>query len=702
MSKEIICIVLCVTSVLLSFLSSSISSSFSPAFTIKNVLNLLVLLVTLVLQLAAIYFTASKSPFLAALLIMVFNYYWYMFAPFHPNSDAAGNGMARAFHNIFAFVFAFLGGLFFYLIVKFVATGGLIICLAVAAIIGLGNIISNYNSHTSGDSFRYEARWRKMDPEDYRKTLFRNDMVENDDSWEAEHLGAEPKELEHWDVYGTKQIVVNAEGDYPCLPIEGHFIFPSRRVDVTFPLYSNRVSEDNGDANDRTSFIPNYVFVVWYDCIERKTYQVCTELPDSLKHYFDNVDAFWLDNVEFRILPKGKLLMFHNRDNQVHDIMIDYPLQGKETSGYDEVVKLYYGVKSLDEIVDPKVCAKKETLSVDRMDNNLKRFNYSISFVSETGGVEIQKTICNFFNGEKILSADKWNETMHPSRLKDVFLRFKDEKKLYSCFVYFEENEVIKAFDDAFATDSTQSGEFVVKVGTKQEDFAFSLKVNDKCYPLEKTEFRLYENDFSNDKGSLLFKNYSGNHNNMLTSQKILKSFRGAAKERNTQGVECCYDEFSKMCFGFSPSDSTPVMIVDCNVYEPLRVLSEKCVYVNCGDGEGIQKFHRGEKLSDVPLAFAARWEAVEEHKKYFVAASLPSKQIGNIIRSVPNHADMYWSIDFCFLPGGVVKACLQNWHSKSILLDWQATGTEITDLDGYVRAVKDEMEAANRGSNDD
>lgn len=697
MSKEIICIVLCVTSVLLSFLSSSISRSFSPAFTIKNVLNLLVLLVTLAFQLAAIYFTASKSPFLAALLIMVFNYYWYMFAPFHPNSDAAGNGMARAFHNIFAFVFAFLGGLFFYLIVKFVATGGLIICLAVAAIIGLGNIISNYNSHTSGDSFRYEARWRKMDPEDYRKTLFRNDMVENDDSWEAEHLGAEPKELEHWDVYGTKQIVVNTEGDYPCLPIEGHFIFPSRRVDVTFPLYSNRVSEDNGDANDRTSFIPNYVFVVWYDCIERKTYQVCTELPDSLKHYFDNVDAFWLDNVEFRILPKGKLLMFHNRDNQVHDIMIDYPLQGKETSGYDEVVKFYYGVKSLDEIVDPKVCAKKETLSVDRMDNNLKRFNYSISFVSETGGVEIQKTICNFFNGEKILSADKWNETMHPSRLKDVFLRFKDEKKLYSCFVYFEENEVIKAFDDAFATDSTQSGEFVVKVGTKQEDFAFSLKVNDKCYPLEKTEFRLYENDFSNDKGSLLFKNYSGNHNNMLTSQKILKSFRGDAKERKTSKEERDND-FRRIHVVFSASDSNPVMIIDCNVYEQLRVSSKQSEYINCDAG----KSKCWSELFNLPLVLTARWESVAEQKQYFVAASLPSKQIGNIIRSVPNHADMYWSIDFCFLPGGVVKACLQNWHSKSILLDWQATGTEINDLDGYVRAVKDEMEAANRGSNDD
>lgn len=695
MSKEIICIVLCVTSVLLSFLSSSISRSFSPAFTIKNVLNLLVLLVTLAFQLAAIYFTASKSPFLAALLIMVFNYYWYMFAPFHPNSDAAGNGMARAFHNIFAFVFAFLGGLFFYLIVKFVATGGLIICLAVAAIIGLGNIISNYNSHTSGDSFRHEARWRKMDPEDYRKTLFRNDMVENDDSWEAEHLGAEPKELEHWDVYGTKQIVVNAEGDYPCLPIEGHFIFPSRRVDVTFPLYSNRVSEDNGDANDRTSFIPNYVFVVWYDCIERKTYQVCTELPDSLKHYFDNVDAFWLDNVEFRILPKGKLLMFHNRDNQVHDIMIDYPLQGKETSGYDEVVKLYYGVKSLDEIVDPKVCAKKETLSVDRMDNNLKRFNYSISFVSETGGVEIQKTICNFFNGEKILSADKWNETMHPSRLKDVFLRFKDEKKLYSCFVYFEENEVIKAFDDAFATDSTQSGEFVVKVGTKQEDFAFSLKVNDKCYPLEKTEFRLYENDFSNDKGSLLFKNYSGNHNNMLTSQKILKSFRGDAKERNTSKEERDND-FRRIHVVFSASDSNPVMIIDCNVYEQLRVSSKQSEYINCDAG----KSKCWSELFNLPLVLTARWESVAEQKQYFVAASLPSEQIRNIIRSVPNHADMYWSIDFCFLPGGVVKACLQN--SKSILLDWQATGTEINDLDGYVRAVKDEMEAANRGSNDD
>ncbi len=690
MSKVVICVVLCVISVLLSMFSISISSSFSPAFKIKNFLILIVLLITLASQLAAVYLTASKSPFLAALMIMVFNYYWYMFAPFHPNSDPAGNGMARAFHNLFAFVFAFFGGLFFYLIVKYVVPGGLAVSLVVAAIIGLFNILSNMRSYLSGDSFAQEARWNKMETEDYRKTLFRSSMVESDDSWDAKHLGAEPKELEHWDVYGTKQIAVKTEGDYPCLLIEGHFIFPSRRVDMTFPLYLYRVFKDNGDANDKTSFIPNYVFMVWYDCIERKTYQVCSELPDSLKHNFDDVDAFWLDDVEFRILPKGKLLMFHNRTNQIHDIMIDFPLQGKETSGYDEVVKLYYGVKSLDEIVDSKACAKKETLNGDMMDNYLKRFNYSISVDSETKGVEIQKTICNFFNGEKFLSSIQWNQTKSLARLKDVFVRFKDDRKDYSCFIYFEENEILETFEDAFSADSSQRGVFVVKVGAKRDNFEFSLKVNDKSYSLKNTEFRLYENDMS-DEGSLLFKNYSGNHKNKLSFQSILKSFSGVVKEKKTQEKErnsifahanCC----------FSASRSNPVLIEDCNVYAQSSVLDYNCVYVNCGVGEGKANYHDAE-LSNLPLLLTARWEAVAEQKQYFVSAILPSQQILDIVQSTPDYKDIYWKIDFCFLPGGVVKAYLKSSdRSKSILLDWQANGTEVNDLDGYVRAVKTEM----------
>lgn len=34
---------------------------------------------------------------------------------------------------------------------------------------------------------------------------------------------------------------------------------------------------------------------------------------------------------------------------------------------------------------------------------------------------KITKTICNFFNGEKILSDGKWKEDMDPARIKDVF-----------------------------------------------------------------------------------------------------------------------------------------------------------------------------------------------------------------------------------------------------------------------------------------
>ena len=67
-----------------------------------------------------------------------------------------------------------------------------------------------------------------MRVEDYRKTLFRQSMVEKGDAWEAKELDAIPKELEHWDVYGSNAIKVTSK--HPVSFLEGDIDYGSGKV----------------------------------------------------------------------------------------------------------------------------------------------------------------------------------------------------------------------------------------------------------------------------------------------------------------------------------------------------------------------------------------------------------------------------------------------------------------------------------------
>ena len=506
-------IVLWIVCILCSYLGIVLKDTYSPAKKVADFFLTVFLLLTLGLQLAAIYFTALRSPFFSMLAIMVFDYYWFNFAPFYPNSDPAGNGMARAFRSIFINIGSVLLGIVSVLFIKFLAFDGkqqgLYFVLFIAACIGLSHIFTNRNSFISGAALDSDARWARMTVDDYRKTMFRVGMVEKNDSWMANELDASPKELEHFDVYGCKCINIRTYGRLECILVEGSFDFPAgiEKVRRTGLLNGCLGYTNEGDANDRTTFVPKSMKLVWYDTSDGKTYKIQTELPKELDHYFDDTDRFWLDDIEFRILPRGKVLMYHNRLNQIHNIMIDYPLTSEETDEYDNAVadliqKMNIDVNKYGDIKTP---------TLDIIDDLMRRFRYTISFHSENNRYTITKTICNFFNGEKILSGGSWEEDMDPARIKDVFIRFEDERSRYAGFIYFNEDEIIDVFKEAFENNTNPvKREFSITCGDTLEAFSFALKAGDESYRLKKTEMRLYKVD-ADDRGKLVFKNYKGN-----------------------------------------------------------------------------------------------------------------------------------------------------------------------------------------------
>jgi len=509
--------------IVFSYAGVAVKEKYDPGKRLEDLILTAFLLLTLTTQLAAIYFTAQRSPFLSMIEIMAFDYYWFSFAPYYPHSDPAGNGMALAFHGFFNTAASVLFGVISFFLIRFWAFDsrqtGLHIVLFLAACIGLVNLFNNRTSFLSGDSFEASASWNRMSVEDYRKSLSRAGMLEKTDSWKAKELDASPEELQHWDVCGCKSITVRTHEKLNCLLLEGHFEYPDGTADIqSYGFLCGCLGyTDDGDKSDDSLFVPEYVKLACHDLSDGKTYRVYTSLPGELEHYFDDTYRFGLDDIEFRIMPGGKVLMFHNRRNQIHNIMIDYPLQGEETKDYEQ--------RSAELISEYRIDVNEHRAvklpSPDTVNDYLRRFRYHPVFCTENDSLKITKTICNFFNGEKILSDSEWKEDMEPARIKDVFIRFESEEHRYAAFIYFNEDEVIETFGETYdECDGSMQGEFIIRVGTKESDFSFALKLGDKCCHLKAAEIRLYKMN-EEDAGKLIFKNYNGDHKNLLTGLEV-------------------------------------------------------------------------------------------------------------------------------------------------------------------------------------
>ena len=505
-------IVLLIASVLLSYFSLWTRDYYRLGRRMRNTGISVLLLTTLTVHSALIYFIATKLIFLTIVLLIAFYIYWFMFAPFYVDSDPAGAGMAEGFHVIICVGSGIVFGIVFYVLNLFLSPMALYIALGVGMLIGLFNIFATYHCYVAGAEFESDARWEKMTKEQYRKTLFRESMVKKGDPWEAKELDDWPKEMKHFDVYGSKQLEIKSFDSMPCLLLEAQFIHASGEEDTMDTRFGcGNLAQIYNDACE-DDFIPKHIAMVWQSLFEGKTYRIDVSLPEELSSYSDTVNKDRDDDLDFVIMPQGRVLMYHNRYNQIHNIMIDYPLQGVETKEYEEKIAEYFAKNNIN--LDHY--AKKELPAVEMIEDYLKRFSYSVSFVYENDRYKTQKSICNFFNGERILSGEQWVADIAPARIKDVFLRFQYEQRKYSCFLFFDEEEILSVFQEAFrADDAAHKGEFVIKAGCHKNDFEFSLKVADKAYTLKKCEIRLYKNN-EDDRGRLVFKNYKGERKNLL------------------------------------------------------------------------------------------------------------------------------------------------------------------------------------------
>ena len=511
-------IVFLIASVLLSYFSLGAKECYRLGRSMRNIGISLLLLITLTVHSALIYFIATKLIFLTIVPLIAFYIYWFMFAPLCIGStDPAGAGMARGFHVIIGVGSGIIFGIIFYVLIIFLSPVALYIALGFYVLIGLYSIYFTYYCYTSGGEFQYSAMLEELSYEQYRRTLFRESMVKKGDPWEAKELDDWPKEMKHSDVYGSKQLEIKSFDSMPCLLLEASFIHASGKEKTIDTGFGCGILERIDNKAFEDEFIPKRIAMVWHNLSEGKTYRIDVSLPKELSTYSDMVNKDRDDDLGFVIMPHGRVLMYHNRYNQIHNLMIDCLLQGVETKEYEEKIAEYFAKNNIN--LDHY--AKKELPAVETIDNYLKRFPYTVSFVYENERYKTQKSICNFFNGERILSGEQWVADIEPARIKDAFLRFQYEQSRYSCFLFFNEDEILSVFKEAFETgDAAGNGEFVIKAGRNRNDFAFTLKVAGKAYTLKKTEIRLYKNN-ADDRGKLVFKNYKGARKNLLRGLSI-------------------------------------------------------------------------------------------------------------------------------------------------------------------------------------
>ncbi|MEE1177131.1 MAG: DUF2931 family protein [Paludibacteraceae bacterium] len=298
--------------------------------------------------------------------------------------------------------------------------------------------------------------------------------------------------------------------------------------------------------------LPKAIEATWVSWTDRKVYSVATLLPyDTILSLFrdggepcvpapkgttpDNLIGKTIDCFDLCFLPGGKVMLYVN--TAVKSILLDWSAEGVEETDDEILSDIYmqYGLDNMDEYYDMfysdkykdyepwrKYMRKHGTIA-PLLERYMERFNYTLNFEFENKETVIDYVLAKYTNGEHQSGTSKFNDCFSmPSRLKDIRVVWDTKDYHYTCFMYFNEEEMLKVFDEAYGNDRTQKGELTIKVCKYNNLFDIFLNVGGKSIKLEKTEIRAFRDpiDDPHGDGTLIYKNYEGNHKNLFADDK--------------------------------------------------------------------------------------------------------------------------------------------------------------------------------------
>lgn len=283
--------------------------------------------------------------------------------------------------------------------------------------------------------------------------------------------------------------------------------------------------------------LPVEVSAKWISYTEKKTYILYDSLPiDQLNYLFENgYEAFDREGNSIKgnfrtlslcLLPGGDVFIYVNADSR--RLLLDWSVKAECSNDYELFREEGDDSKSLEEHINTTIKLNPEfnisqVLSIDLIYKYLERFNYQIKVDFEDDNSNVTWFRYEYSNSELSIACyrDLEKSIKNPSRMKYFRVNWNSKGYTYSSYFYFNEEEVIRLFDEAYGMDRTQNGEFKIHVGKDNNLFDLSLTVNDKKYTFEKTEIRVFKTPLSdpNSESELVYKNYEGDHANIFTCQ---------------------------------------------------------------------------------------------------------------------------------------------------------------------------------------
>ena len=305
----------------------------------------------------------------------------------------------------------------------------------------------------------------------------------------------------------------------------------------------------DGVARDRSRkyCLPKAIEAIWVSYSDRKVYSVASLLPyDTILSLFndggapcipasqdttENERLRLINGLDLCFMPGGKVMLYVKAP--VKSILLDWSATGKEVTDDNILSDVYmrWGLKNMESYYDVFYSEKfpdygpwrsymrKHGSVAPLLERYLQRFNYTLDFEFENQETSVYSVESYFTNGEHYDRTPKYNEAFKmPSRIKEFWAMWDYTDSRYSCYMYFNEEEILKVFDEAYGEDRTQKGELKIKVCKYNNLFDISLNVGEKSIKLEKTAIRVFRRPIENPTkaGDLIYKNYKGDHTNFF------------------------------------------------------------------------------------------------------------------------------------------------------------------------------------------
>lgn len=501
------------------------------------------LVLTIILQLVAIYYASREYPILGAIALVFFVWGWLYVEPISHDGDAAGNGMAAGFSSVVNVGIALFVSILFYAIVKLAHRHEVLIaCTILLAFFFMFNALGNYYSRKSGKDAEYTARlWNNCSLQEYIIKTYRLHMLEPNDLWMLNDVGLdyvndkepsqEEKEIRYEITIQSHPLPVMVL-DAQCKTDTDSLKIKKRERYITRNGWEYPCFESKDSWGDNHTFISKDgsigVNIVWADPLDRIVYTFSDTLSkeDLIRYKSD-----YCYNLHYCIASEGKVFLYISDYDKNKYTFVGYVGTGKKSGKYDERLMSACNVKDMNAAFD-KVgdhiekydrWSWHDDFSLSKLEKIVRlpdrfkdrvsdTFNYQVKFDVVEGEYTMEKMGLLYLDKDKCI--EKEMDLQKRPRVKDFFSIWKVGGQTYTAFLFFDVEEMVRVFDEAYGEDPMQEGCLKIKLGKKQKKNEITLMVSGKTYPIENVEMKVY--CLESDELDLLYKNYKGDHNNVL------------------------------------------------------------------------------------------------------------------------------------------------------------------------------------------